>query len=80
MRRAIALALSLSFITAGPALANRCPRDMAAIDKAVQTAQLSSADRRKVMNLRQRGEAAHKAGNHEESERLLDEAKRMLKI
>jgi hypothetical protein len=54
--------------------------DMAAIDKAMQTAQLSAADRQRVMSLRQQGEEAHKAGNHPESERLLDEAKRILKI
>jgi hypothetical protein len=54
--------------------------DMAAIDKAMQTARLSAADRERVMGLRQRGEEAHKAGNHPESERLLDQAKRILKI
>ena len=37
MRRALALALSLSFFAVGPALANRCPREMAAIDKAIRT-------------------------------------------
>jgi hypothetical protein len=54
--------------------------EMAAIDKALQTAQLSSSERRQVMDLRRRGEEAHKAGNHPESERLLDQAKRILKI
>ena len=80
MRRTIALALVLGFTAAGPAFANRCPREMASIDRALQTAQLSAADRQKVMDLRQRGEAAHKAGNHSESERLLDQAKALLKI
>ncbi|MXQ10171.1 hypothetical protein GR328_01610 [Microvirga makkahensis] len=76
----IALALAFSFAAAGPAFANRCPRDMAAIDRALQSAQLSASDRQRVMDLRQRGEAAHEAGNHEESERLLDQAKEILKI
>ncbi|HZH08798.1 MAG TPA: hypothetical protein VEZ24_00335 [Microvirga sp.] len=80
MKRMIALALTLSFAAAGPAFARRCPMDMAAIDKAMQTAQLSAAERQQVMDLRQRGEEAHKAGNHPESERLLDQAKRILKI
>lgn len=80
MNRMIALALAFSFAAVGPAFARRCPMDMAAIDKAMQTAQLSAADRGKVMDLRKRGEEAHKAGNHPESERLLDEAKRILKI
>lgn len=80
MRRTIALALVLSFAGLSPAFARRCPMEMAAIDKALQTAQLSAADRQRVMDLRQRGEEAHKAGNHPESERLLDQAKAILKI
>ncbi|HEU6443191.1 MAG TPA: hypothetical protein VFF38_12560 [Microvirga sp.] len=80
MNRMIALVLSLSFAAAGPAFANRCPQEMAAIDRALQTAQLSASDRERVMDLRRRGEAAHRAGNHAESERLLDQAKEILKI
>ena len=80
MLRTVSLVLAFSLVTAAPAFARRCPMDMAAIDKAMQTAQLSAADRQRVMSLRQRGEEAHKAGNHPESERLLDEAKRILKI
>jgi hypothetical protein len=53
---------------------------MAAIDRAMQTAQLSASEKQQVMDLRRRGEDAHKAGNHPESERLLDQAKRVLKI
>jgi hypothetical protein len=53
---------------------------MAAIDNALQTAQLSASEKQQVMDLRTRGEEAHKAGNHPESERLLDQAKRLLKI
>ena len=80
MLRTVSFVLAFSLVTAAPAFARRCPMDMASIDKAMQTAQLSAADRQRVMNLRQRGEEAHKAGNHPESERLLDEAKRILKI
>jgi hypothetical protein len=53
---------------------------MAAIDNALQTAQLSASEKQQAMDLRTRGEEAHKAGNHPESERLLDQAKRLLKI
>jgi hypothetical protein len=53
---------------------------MAAIDKAVQTAQLSASDKQKVMDLRKQGEELHKAGNHPESEKALDQAKKILKI
>ncbi len=80
MLRTISLAVALSLMAAGPALARRCPMDMAAIDKALPTAQLSAANKQKVMELRQQGEAAHKAGNHPESERLLDQARKMLNI
>ncbi len=80
MVRMLAFALAISIAAVGPAFARRCPMEMTAIDKALQTAQLSASDRQQVMDLRQRGEAAHKAGNHPESERLLDEAKRILKI
>ncbi|NBJ11889.1 hypothetical protein [Microvirga arsenatis] len=80
MLRTIPLVLVFSLAAATPAFARRCPMDMAAIDRALQTAQLSAADRQRVMSLRQQGEEAHKAGNHPESERLLDEAKRILKI
>jgi hypothetical protein len=80
MLRTVSVALVLSLATVGPAFARRCPMEMAAIDKALQTAQLSSSERRQVMDLRRRGEEAHKAGNHPESERLLDQAKLILKI
>jgi hypothetical protein len=53
---------------------------MAAIDKAMQTAQLSASDKQKVMDLRKQGEELHEAGNHPESEKALDQAKKMLKI
>jgi len=53
---------------------------MAAIDKALPTAQISTSDKQKVMDLRRRGEELHKAGYHPESERVLDQAKKILKI
>src|SRR3712207_8311627 len=65
-----------SIAAAASAFAGRCPMDMAAIDKALQTAQLSEADKAKVMEHRKKGEDAHKAGNHSESEKHLAEAKR----
>ena len=76
----IAVLLTLTPVIVGPAFARQCPQDMAAIDKALQTAQLSASDKQKVMDLRKQGEELHKAGNHPESERVLDQAKKMLKI
>jgi len=72
------LAIALAF-TAGAALANSCPMDMKAIDaKLAMNPKLSEADAAKVKKLRADGEAAHKAGKHDESVKLLGEAKKML--
>ena len=80
MLRTIGVALALSVVAVGPALARRCPMEIAAIDRALPTAQLSAAEKQRVMELRNQADSLHKAGNHPESERLLDEAKRMVKI
>lgn len=77
MRVALALALALA---ASPALAFQCPADMAAIDAALATAQLSEADRAKVMELRAQGEELHAAGQHQQSVDALAEAKALLGI
>jgi hypothetical protein len=76
----IATLLMLTPALAWPAFARQCPQDMAAIDKALQTAQLSAIDRQKVIDLRRQGEELHKAGNHPDSEKMLGEAKKLLKI
>ena len=68
------LALSVS------AYASQCPVDMGKIDAALQTAQLSDADKAKVMDLRAKGETLHASGNHAESVQTLAEAKTMLDI
>ena len=80
MLRSISIATVLTLAVAGPAFARRCPQDMAAIDNAMQTAQLSASDKQKVMDLRKQGEELHKAGNHPESEKALDQAKKILKL
>ena len=80
MLRTISLAVAFSLAAAAPAFARRCPIDMQAIDKAMQTAQLPASDKAQVMDLRKKGEEAHKAGNHPEAERNLAEAKKILKI
>jgi hypothetical protein len=53
---------------------------MAAIDAALQTAQLSDADRARVEELRAQGEELHGAGQHQESVDALAEAKQILGI
>jgi len=63
---------------AGPALAFHCPADMAKIDEALKTAQLSEADMARVNELRAKGEAEHKAGQHQASVDDLAEAMKIL--
>jgi hypothetical protein len=62
------------------AVARQCPQDMAKIDAAMKTAQLSPADKAQVQKLRQDGEALHKAGKHPESEATLAKAKAILNV
>ena len=75
----LTLALIASF-TAGPAFAFQCPTDMAAIDAALETAELSEADKARVTELRQQGQRLHEAGDHQASVDTLAEAKRILGI
>jgi len=78
--RKLLLALSLAF-AAGTAFASNCPNEMKAIDAKLATnPKLSDADAAKVKQLRADGEAAHKAGKHDESLKQLGEAKKMLGI
>ena len=74
----IAAALALA---AGAALAHNCPNEMKAIDAKLATRPtLSQADAAQVKKLRAEGEAAHKAGKHDESMKALGEAKKILAI
>ena len=66
---------------AGLALAHNCPNEMKAIDAKLATnPTLSDADAAKVKQLRADGEAAHKAGKHDDSMKSLGEAKKLLGI
>jgi hypothetical protein len=63
----------------GVALAHNCPNEMKAIDAKLATSpKLAEADMAKVKQLRAEGEAAHKAGKHDDSMKALGEAKKML--
>lgn len=70
----LTLAAALALF-ASPALAGQCPADMAAIDAAMETAQLSEAEMAEVKALREKGEAQHKAGDHAASVATLAKAK-----
>jgi hypothetical protein len=66
---------------AGVALAHNCPNEMKAIDAKLATnPKLADADATKVKQLRADGEAAHKAGKHDDSMKALGEAKKILGI
>jgi hypothetical protein len=78
--KAILFALSMLAAIATDALANRCPMEMAKIDAALKTAQLSPDQKSEVEKLRKQGEELHNAGNHPASEAALDKAKDILKI
>lgn len=74
----MATALALA---AGTAFAHNCPNEMKAIDAKLATnPKLADADAAKVKQLRADGEAAHKAGKHDDSMKALGEAKKILGI
>jgi hypothetical protein len=79
MKRTLIL-LSLA-AACGTALAHNCPNEMKAIDARLATnPKLADADAAKVKQLRADGEAAHKAGKHDDSMKALGEAKKLLGI
>ena len=61
-----------------PAFAGSCPTLVKKIDEALATAQISDADKAKVMELRNKGEQQHGSGKHGESVATLNEALKML--
>ncbi len=76
MRTILASAFVLALVC--PGFANQCPTLVKQIDEKLQTAQLSEADKAKVTELRNQGEAQHAAGDHAASEASLNEALAML--
>jgi hypothetical protein len=78
MKHLFALLLATAM---GSALAHNCPNEMKAIEaKLAAGTTLSAADAAKAKTLLAQGEAAHKAGNHDESMKLLGEAKKIVGI
>jgi hypothetical protein len=76
----IIVATVIASLAASPAFATGCPGEMKKIDEALNTATLSVADKKKVTDLRAKGETEHKAGKHADSMKTLGEAKAILKI
>ena len=76
-----ALLATVLALAARGAFAHNCPNEMKAIDAKLATnPKLADADAAKVKQLRADGEAAHKAGKHDDSMKALGEAKKMLGI
>ena len=74
-----AAVLGVAVLAATPAFAFHCPQEMAKIDKALAAnPKLSQADLTKVRQLRTKGEAEHKAGDHQASLDTLAQAEKLL--
>jgi hypothetical protein len=56
------------------------PADIAAVDAALQTADLSEEQRQQVVELRDEGARLHEAGDHQASVDMLAQAKEILGI
>lgn len=78
--KALIPAALLTLVLAAPAFAFQCPMDMAKIDAALPTAQLTDEQKARVMELREEGEQQHASGNHQASVDALAEAKEILGI
>jgi hypothetical protein len=76
MKKTLILASFLAL--ASPAFASQCPALMNKIDAAMKTAQLDDAKKAEVMDLYNKGKAAHDAGDHAASEASLNEALKIL--
>ncbi len=78
MKRMLALVAAALFAST-TALAFHCPKDMKEIDEALaKNPKLSAAQMKEVKDLRAKGEAAHKAGKHQEAVDDLAKAKGIL--
>lgn len=73
----LTLAAILSLF-AVPAIAGQCPGDMAEIDAALESADITEAEMAEVKALRAEGEDLHNAGDHAASVETLAEAKEIL--
>lgn len=80
MKRSVTLGVALLF-AAGSAMAFHCPQDMKKIDEALaKKPKLTEAQMKDVTKLRADGEAAHKAGKHQEAVDSLAKAMKVLEV
>ncbi len=76
----LALMMVGLMVVASSAFAFHCPKDMAKIDEALKTTKVSGAQLDEVKKLRASGEAAHKAGKHQNAVDDLAKAMKILGI
>jgi hypothetical protein len=74
------LAAGMLLGVTAPALAFQCPSDIAKIDEAMSSAELTEAQMQQVMDLRDEGARLHDEGQHQEAVDTLAQAKEILGI
>jgi hypothetical protein len=74
------LVLSALVISAAPALAQSCAGELAAIEKALASEQLSSDVRAQVEDMKKQAEQLCAAGNEQEGLDVMSEVKQILNI
>jgi len=80
LKRSVTLGLALLF-AAGSAMAFHCPQDMKKIDEALaKKPKLTEAQMKDVQKMRADGEAAHKAGKHQDAVDSLAKAMKILEV
>lgn len=67
-------------IASGALAQHKHPQDVAKIDAALPSAQITSAQRAEVSKLRNQGEKLHYEGKHGQAEVVLEKAKAILKV
>lgn len=76
-----AIVFAAATMMASAAFAGSCPKDMKKIDAALaKNPSISASAMAKVTELRAKGEALHKAGQHKESVAALHAAEKLLGI
>ena len=73
MKRLLLTGVALLVLSAG-AQAGQCPALLQKGDAALASAELSDADKAKIVEMRNKGESQHAAGQHAESVATLNEA------
>ena len=77
----ILVAAAVVVVISSPAFAKHCPKDVLIIDQSLPKATgLTSMQMTKVKELRDKGAALHKSGNHGESIKVLHAAVKILGV